>query len=1060
MSLLLLFGNPYPGLKASASIRFSMLQARLIESPRLGGSTGFSFSGSAKYLTTYPVKTHPYLWIEAELNGFLNGWTRLNDVIMGSTTFSRGLPGNKSTDFLANTGIMNFTLDNSEFNSVKDLPPVSHYAERVIADGAAGYWRLGEGSGLTAVDIIGAKNGVISGGVTLGARGAAVGDSNTAMTFDGATGKIVAPDAVGSGAFTVEVWCNWAEYPTGKGAALILNNGYWTGDKGWYLIPWSAWGTHPDGLVYFGGYTDGGMAGSEVASTVPLTLHTWHHLVGTVDAAGMFRLYVDGLPAGTPYAAPGSYNLDTFNIGSAQEEDPGIAPFKGIVDDVAIYQRALTAQEVADHYALATKPAPRNGLGYYTPGHPNALPSFAKNLGVRCLLIIEGQGFVQFTGRLLNIITTTGVHGARRVKCIAVDYMDQLARKRLVDLPLQVEATDDEVFALIVAQMTVQPRAIQIDKGFNTLQYAFDTMKAERAVPASEIGRLCKSTLRRCYVQKNGTLTFESRTPRALNTAQNVISLTPQDYRLDDGPSIEDNRDTIVNRVQATLHPRKTGETADVILFALEGTPLVQANYPFAIRGFYTEPGNLARRAGGLDMLSAVADIDYSFNTAADGTGVNVTPQVDVTTIYTANSVLFQIEAPITCYCIKLQARGTAVVDQANIITEASDDTSIGIYGENNLSLDMPYTGDVPFGQEVVQYLLFLEQQTSKRVKDVTLLLNDKPLDRQYLIAQREISDRVGVAEPMNALPVLLNEGHFINRIGLREDINGSILFDWTLCLADATQYWYLEIPGFSELGYTTRLGFGLVIGHTDAVHADTHDDIAHGDIAHVDEHGDIIHADAVHADSAHTDTPHQNVAHTDITHQDWHANTGHGDNPHSDSHSNSAHRDAHSNAAHLDIAHVNVAGHPYTNSHMDTYHNTEHYDAAHYDMWGGAGGNTHWDIPHADSHDDYHNNSHIDDGGNPHYDTPHGDGAHVDSHTNDAHGDSHADQAHSNADHGDGHGDSPHYDVNHVDAHTDAGHADAAHGDFPHDDTHSDITHDDLPHNDMHSDVAHGDAN
>jgi hypothetical protein len=684
-------------------------------------------------------------------------------------------------------------------------------------------------------------------------------------------------------------------------------------------------------------------------------------------------------------------------------------------------------------------------LGLYTPGHANCLPGFAKNVGVRCVISIDGKGFVQFTGRMLNIRTSTGVMGERRVQCICVDYIDQLARKRLVDLPLQIDATDDEVFALIVQQMNIQPRSVQIDKGFDTLQYAFDSMKAERAVPATEIVRLCRSTLRRCYVAKNGTLTFEGRTLRALNTETNIISLTPADYMLDNGPSIEDNRDLIVNRVQATLHPRKTGTTADVVLFVLEGKPIVQANYPFSIRGFYTEPGNLARRAGGLDMLPAVPGTDYTFNIEQDGSGIDVTYQVAVDTIYTANSVLFQIESPVTCYCTKLQARGTAVTDQANIITEVEDEDSIQMYGENSLSLDMPYNGDVPFGQEVVQYLLYLEQQTPKRVTNVPLLLNDKSHDRQRLIVQREISDRVGVAEPMNSLPVLLHEGHFINNINMSEDSEGNIIVQWGLTLADASSYWYLEVPGKSELGQTTRLGFGLVVGHTDISHIDDHGDITHGDITHVDTHGNSPHSDSVHSDTAHSDVPHSNVAHSDVSHSNAHSDAPHSDQAHEDWHSNSEHRDSHTNVAHQDQAHQDDPGQGYTNSHNDLHQDYTHND-------GGT-------VP-PQQYVNTHANSHIDDGGRPHIDYPHQDTAHSDAFTNDAHGDGHNDVQHINWAHGDSHSDVAHQDVLHSDSHSDSGHGDALHEDAVHVDTHSDVSHSDVTHSDSHGDFAHGDAN
>src|SRR5215510_10188551 len=82
---------------------------------------------------------------------------------------------------------------------------MSAYSDRVIADGAVAYWRLGETAGTTAVDSIGGHNGTISGGVTLNQPGA-LSDGNRAMAFDG-TGRI---DTVWSltvpTTYTVEAW--------------------------------------------------------------------------------------------------------------------------------------------------------------------------------------------------------------------------------------------------------------------------------------------------------------------------------------------------------------------------------------------------------------------------------------------------------------------------------------------------------------------------------------------------------------------------------------------------------------------------------------------------------------------------------------------------------------------------------------------------------------------------------------------------------------------------------------------------------------------------------------
>lgn len=76
----------------------------------------------------------------------------------------------------------------------------------------------------------------------------------------------------------------------------------------------------------------------------------WHHLVGTYDGNAV-RLYVDGaeIGEGTPASFPIGYNLSYSNdlfIGAGNDQ----LNFAGLIDDVSIFSRALTASEVQSRY--------------------------------------------------------------------------------------------------------------------------------------------------------------------------------------------------------------------------------------------------------------------------------------------------------------------------------------------------------------------------------------------------------------------------------------------------------------------------------------------------------------------------------------------------------------------------------------------------------------------------------------------------------------------------------------------------------------------------------------
>jgi Concanavalin A-like lectin/glucanases superfamily len=89
-------------------------------------------------------------------------------------------------------------------------------------------------------------------------------------------------------------------------------------------------------------------------STTSLSENVWSHIVVTSDQDGTRCFYFDG----NIDAQSGSHvlyqDLGVFNIGALQNS-PG---FQGYVDDVRIFNRALSASEVSNLYATESVPEP------------------------------------------------------------------------------------------------------------------------------------------------------------------------------------------------------------------------------------------------------------------------------------------------------------------------------------------------------------------------------------------------------------------------------------------------------------------------------------------------------------------------------------------------------------------------------------------------------------------------------------------------------------------------------------------------------------------------------
>jgi len=79
-----------------------------------------------------------------------------------------------------------------------------------------------------------------------------------------------------------------------------------------------------------------------------VTPNRWHHVVGTYDGTTA-RLYYDGKLAGQIATKINTVLDGTFHLGANIDEHT--RDFLGLVDDVAVYDRELTAEEIGDHYA-------------------------------------------------------------------------------------------------------------------------------------------------------------------------------------------------------------------------------------------------------------------------------------------------------------------------------------------------------------------------------------------------------------------------------------------------------------------------------------------------------------------------------------------------------------------------------------------------------------------------------------------------------------------------------------------------------------------------------------
>lgn len=91
-------------------------------------------------------------------------------------------------------------------------------------------------------------------------------------------------------------------------------------------------------------------AGQIWPSSYWMSRNNWHHLVFTADNSLNFsKFYVDGILTDSTNGTSGNQSNVPWNIG--RKSIPGFDGFCGKIDDLGIWNRALTKQEISDLYA-------------------------------------------------------------------------------------------------------------------------------------------------------------------------------------------------------------------------------------------------------------------------------------------------------------------------------------------------------------------------------------------------------------------------------------------------------------------------------------------------------------------------------------------------------------------------------------------------------------------------------------------------------------------------------------------------------------------------------------
>jgi Concanavalin A-like lectin/glucanases superfamily/VHL beta domain len=249
--------------------------------------------------------------------------------------------------------IFNRALSASEIQSIynagsagKDKSVAAHgptYSATVLADHPLAFWQLGEISGSTAVDLTAnGHDGTYLGGVALGGLGPFQSGS-VAAQFDGTSGYVSLPGAWGgtSASVTIEAWVNVAA-TTGTWQAIVEPSDI-------SFVHFQVFCCGNDVI-----YTNAGEADLPI---LPEGVGTWQYVVITGQPGAQVE-YLNGMLLGSSslqYSQILPTSPGDLHIGRGYTGFGGARFFHGQIAYVAIYDYALSQQQIAAHFAAAMR---------------------------------------------------------------------------------------------------------------------------------------------------------------------------------------------------------------------------------------------------------------------------------------------------------------------------------------------------------------------------------------------------------------------------------------------------------------------------------------------------------------------------------------------------------------------------------------------------------------------------------------------------------------------------------------------------------------------------------
>jgi hypothetical protein len=192
------------------------------------------------------------------------------------------------------------------------------------------HWRFDETAGQTAYDVSGDENH----GTVLGPTWTA-GRVGGALEFDGVDDSVAFPDSpeLNPNRITLMAWVKIYSFPAEYPRVISKDKG----EKAYQLA------AHRNGKPFFRVQVGDVWYGGDFDAS--LSLNAWYHLAGVYDGASL-KAYINGVKDSKTYGVVGKIDADSSALGVGGRADTAEYPFHGLIDDVRIYNRPLSEEEI------------------------------------------------------------------------------------------------------------------------------------------------------------------------------------------------------------------------------------------------------------------------------------------------------------------------------------------------------------------------------------------------------------------------------------------------------------------------------------------------------------------------------------------------------------------------------------------------------------------------------------------------------------------------------------------------------------------------------------------